>query len=296
MPTEEVASLAKLMEQICLASDTVLGSDLGNAARIRFPDLNLRLQFGGLRKFIQDYCAGQIIYVRAQGGDGVYAHVSKVGCDARAAEIPTSTPTAWATLVDPNVDARLAVDPVLGSVHVCAGNDEIPESLIRVDKISLEDHRAIAKGFLPLTPVASRSSFESALGEDQFWPKWTAAFKTLSDRDVYAGWMNWRHEKLIALFEARLRSANLADDAIAFATSELQKSKQVKSALAKSTPGIGTSRPRGSASYSSHSRMGEPDARLRELAHSVINSMSDGDIRRIWLPFGAVTDALRRKN
>lgn len=260
------------------------------------PDLNLKLQFGGLRKFIQDHCADQVVYVRAQGGDGVYAHRSKVDGGVRTEPSRTQISTAWAALVDPNVHAQLAVEPTSGSLHVYASGAEVQGALIRMDKISLEEHRTIARGFLPLTPVASRSSFESALSEDAFWWKWTAAFKTLADREIYVTWMKWRHEKIIELFEERLRSAKLSDDAAAFAIGELDKSKQAKSASTRSIPATARSRPTGSAGDLPDTRFGELDVPLRELAHSAIKSMSDGEIRRIWLPLGAVADALRRRN
>ena len=289
MPTEEspenVARLVELIEEICLEKETVLGTNLASEIKVRFPDLNLKLQFGGLRRFIQDHCSDRVVYVRAQGGDGVYAHLSKAGTKAPSESKPTSTPTAWATFVDPNVHSQLAVEPVSGSLHVYVASGKPEEKLIPVRKISIEEHRVIAKEFVPLIPIASQSPFESALSEDAFWPKWTAAFKTLTDREIYTKWMKWRYEKIVGLFEERLRSAGLSDDAVTSAISELQKSKQVKLASTKSTAAMVSTTPRGSLDYSL----------LRELAHSVINSMGDGDIRRIWLPLGAVADALQRK-
>jgi hypothetical protein len=288
--------MVKLIEQMCLENETVLGTNLGNAIKVRFPDLNLKLQFGGLRKFIQDYCAGQVVYVRAQGGDGVYAHSSKADSEARREPKPTPASTAWAALVDPNVHTQLAVDPALGSLHVYAAGEDLPEALIRVDKISLEEHRAVAKGFLPQTPVASRNLFEGALSDDEFWRKWTTAFRSLGDREIFENWMKWRYERIIALFEERLRSASLSDAAVAFAVGELRKSKQAKSASTKSALAVATTRFGRSAGDLPTDRLGVPDIPLRELAHSAINFMSDGEIRRIWLPLGAVADVLRRKN
>jgi hypothetical protein len=211
VPVEETASLVSLIVQTCLENETVLGTNLGNAIKVKFPDLNLKLQFGGLRKFIQDYCADQVVYVRAQGGDGVYAHVSKA-----AGAAPTPTSTAWAALVDPNVHSQLAVDRASGTLQIYGSGAVIPEALIRLDKISPEEHRTIAKEFLPLIPTASRSLFESALNEEPFWLKWTAAFRNLADRELSVSWMKWRYEKIVALFEGRLRSASLSDDAVAF--------------------------------------------------------------------------------
>jgi hypothetical protein len=291
--TEEVASLIK---QMCLENETVLGTELGNAIRVRFPDLNLKLQFGGLRKFIQEYCAGQVVYVRAQGGDGVYAHSSRADSGVRPEPRPPAASTAWAALVDPNVHTQLAVDPASGALHVYADGEALPKDLIHVDKISLEEHRAMAKGFLPQTPAASRSSFEGALSEDAFWWKWMTAFRTLADREIFENWMKWRYARIIALFDERLRSAGLSDDVVAVAIGELRKSKQVKSVSTKGTASIAINRPRGVAGDLPNTRLGVPDNRLRELAHSAIDLMSDGEIRRIWLPIGALADALRRKN
>ena len=293
---EEVASLVKLVEQMCQENETVLGTNLGNAIRVRFPDLNLKLEFGGLRKFILDYCAGQIVYVRAQGGDGVYALSSKAGSEARPEPRPTPAFTAWAALVDPNVHAQVAVDPASGSLHVCAAGEDPREGLIRLDKISLEEHRAIALGFLPQTPVASRSLFEGALSGDGFWLRWTAAFRTLADPQIFESWMKWRYEGIITLFQERLRLAGLPVDAVACAVGELQKSKRVKSESTKSKATVATTQPGRSAGDLPAARLGALDIPLRELAHSAIDFMSDGEIRRVWLPLGAVADVLRRKN
>ncbi len=299
MPTEEVTSevalLVELIEQMCLARETVLGTDLGGGIRLRFPDLSMKVRFGSLRRFIQDHCAGRVVYVRAQGGDGVYAHVSKVGTQGPLESRPASAPTAWAAVVDPNVHSQVAVDTVQGSLHVYPAGTECPDKLIPVEKVSLEEHRTIAKEFLPLIPIASRSSFESALSEHTFWPRWTAAFRTLADRQLFTNWMKWRYEKIVAIFKERLRSAGIPEEAAVSAISEFQKSRQVKQAPTKSTSVSMTTRSRVSAGDPSDFRLGPPDSLLRELAHLVINSMSDQAIRRIRVPLGAVTDVLQRR-
>jgi hypothetical protein len=253
------------------------------------------VHFGGLRRFIQDQCTGRVVYVGAKGGDAIYAHVSKLGIQIQLESKSALMPTPWATFVDPNVRGQLAVDPILGSLHVYSAEEQCPQSLVPVDKLSLEEHRIIAKEFLPFIPVASQSSFESALRENAFWPKWRAAFNSLADRELFPHWMKWRCTKIMTIFEQRLRSVGISDqDLVSAITSKFKESKQIKVASTKSTSAMVPTRFRRSVGDSSNSRSGATDVLLRKIAHLAIDSMSDRDIGRIWMPLGALNDALQR--
>jgi hypothetical protein len=287
--TEQITALVELIEQKCLQVPEVLGTELGTAIKDRFPGLSLKNEAGGVRKFIQEYCASKVVYVRPKGGDGVYAHVSKL--DGTAPLQPKRTPFAWAVLVDPNVPAQLAVDPASGALSVYTTGEHAPEAFLQVQKISLAEHRAIAEGFLPSIPDSARSPFEAALADKAFWLKWTTAFRGLVDRSIQISWMQWRQDRIILLFEERLRTGKLSDDAISNAVVELKKSKQAKGA--SNSPATPTAI-RTTAPIAVRTAVHSPDPQLRVLAHSALDLMSEAEIRRIWLPLGSVFDAFRR--
>jgi hypothetical protein len=186
----------------------------------------------------------------------------------------------------------LAVDSASGVLRVYAATDPAPEALLPVEKLSLEEHRAIAEEFLPKLPESARQPFEAALKEQEaFWPKWTAAFQRLADRSVYIEWMKWRHDRIILLFEERLRTGQLSAKAVSTAVSELRESKQDKGPLnASAVPPIGPVMP-----ATLRTAFHAPDAQLRALARSALDLMSEDEIRRIWLPLGAMADACRKK-
>ncbi len=152
-----------------------------------------------------------------------------------------------------------------------------------MQKISVAEQRTIAESFLPNIPDVARQPFEGALAERSFWSKWTMAFRSVADQSIFINWMKWRHDRIMSLFEERLRADNISDAAISTAVAEIKNSKQAKSApgntSTQSVPG-----PSGRA----------PDMPLRALAHSALDLMSEAEIRSIWLPFGVVADACRR--
>ena len=289
----EISTLVEFVEEMCLRAETVAGADLGSAIRFRFPGLNLKVRFGGLRQFVQEHCGGRVVYVHAKGGDGIYAHVTKAPVEIQSAEGTTPRFTAWASLVDPNIDTHLAIDSASGSLHVLNEGIEVAAPLISVKKLSLEEHRDIAKGFLPELPDVSRKLFEDALIGDGFWRQWTAALKSLSDPSLYHKWIRWRQDGIMQLFDERLRSANLPEGLIPFAMAELQKSKEAQSSSKRNAPSAPKRFESNPRDFLSGQSAG--DLSLRDLARSSINLMEDADIRRLWLPLGAVADALRSK-
>lgn len=301
MQNSQVAEIVEFIEQKCLSADEVLGTEIGTAIKVRFPEINLRVDFGGLRAFVKDHCVDKIVYVRPKGGDGVYAHISKLGAAPPQDPRPVATPqtsrnaSAWAALVDPNVAMQLAADPTSGVLQVFAVGQTIPEVLFHVQKISVEEHRTIAQNFVETIPESSRRPFEDALKEKVFWSKWTTAFQGLPDRSIYVNWMKWRHDQILAMFQERLRSGQFSDTSISTALAELKKSKQIKEAVARPES---PSTSRTSAQIPSARFIKEPSqpavTQLHALAHSALDLMSEAEVRRIWLPLGAVADACRR--
>ena len=209
--------------------------------------------------------------------DDVYCHVSKCDKPISVESEHTRATSAWAAFVDPNITLQLAIDPSSGSLHDRTGNAP-PKDLISVPKISVDEHRAIATSFLPKIPAAIRHPFEEALNQKIFWPSWMSAFKRLGDQAVFTNWMTWRYDSIISLFEDKLKALNLAVPVISTALAELKSSKPSKSSS--------VAPPKPTSHY--------PDTQLRALAHSTLDSMDDRDLGRIWLPLGAIADALRR--
>jgi len=283
MDEERTRQIASFIEQFCSTRQIADGSSIGLSLRQHFPDLDLKTEYGGLRRFIEQNLRDSVKFVEKKGGDNLFAHVSKsIGAvpsvPSLSGRLDRDLP--WKALVDPHVTRQLAVDTATGELSVCAAEDQPAQGAIAVSKLSDDEHRVIAKDFIPQLPPDSRARFDSALRETNYWPRWTAALNV--DRDVFRKWLRWRRDRILKLFADRLQPLGLSEEVARRATDAMAR---LKPAASDTT---GDSRGRFEPTPRQHDRS------LHDLAHAALNGMQEEELRRVWLPFGAVVDALRR--
>lgn len=90
MPTE-ATEIADSVIRLVRGAGRIRGASLGAAIRQTFPDVDLRQQYGGLRRFIEAHCAEHVVVVDKQGLDDVYAARDAAGL----AEIEQEPPMAF---------------------------------------------------------------------------------------------------------------------------------------------------------------------------------------------------------
>src|SRR5207237_9228033 len=82
---EQIAELVKAAAR--RAPSFVFGSYLGTQIKHSFPTVDLKMFFGGLRRFITQYCSDEVVWVEKKGGDDVYVHASKLDSVPRLPKI-----------------------------------------------------------------------------------------------------------------------------------------------------------------------------------------------------------------
>ena len=96
---ERTDFVCSLISSLALEHDEVTGSSIGLFLRSKYPGIRIRSEYGGVRNFIDTYCAKDIIHVRKQGEDDVYRHRSKLLYDGVSSE-DSETASAWRAFSD----------------------------------------------------------------------------------------------------------------------------------------------------------------------------------------------------
>ncbi|MFN7962161.1 MAG: hypothetical protein U0002_12910 [Thermoanaerobaculia bacterium] len=271
------ADIVDLLVSTAKAREYVLGSELGQAIRARFPELDFKRQFGALSSFIQRHCEGEIVRLGSQSGaDDIYTHTSRAGTvnlGNTSAARGQSAVTLWQAFSNPSRRERVVVDHTTGQIVVLQPDAEAQSSEV-VPQLTDADHRQIARAFLPELEERSRQDFEAALQEPSYWQTWLRLMQRGSAAQ-HERWKEFRKERILDSFRQRLSRLGVGESMIEAATSALLRS-------IRSTPYAGSRSVQPSAST----------AALHALVHSAIDRMSEKELRLLWLPLGGVLDAL----
>lgn len=265
---------------------TVFGAKLGAYVNAEYPGLHLRATYGGLKKFVERFCNGEVVVTGKYGKDDIYQHASAVG-----SEIPTAPPapqrgdSAWRAFTSPSCEARLTLSAETGSMRVMTGGEELQPAEREIPKITTEEHRGIAREFLPQIEEEERPLFQEVLLRDDFWDIWFEMTRTHSKGKYLKGWLAFRFEELCRLFLERLKVLELPEDMWQPLLQTLKSSKS------------GTKRlERRPISYvpevAGHRRA---HVTLRAAIIGAAEALSEEELRRVWLPAGVLADALRGK-
>lgn len=259
-----------------------LGSAIGTILKVEWPDLELRRDHGGLRQFIERYCP-EVVWVAKRGGDDEF---SMKGLDApEHSREDNSQVSAWRAFTTPDLGFVVAIAEVDGKLVVRRPNGEQAGPV--VEPMTVDDHRGIARSFLPEIPDVARAEFSRIADLPDFWQRWFHAMN--SNRSLSSRWLPFRFEAICSMWRSRVLSTGVNAATAEAAQAELLKSKGTSQ---RTPPAAG----RQLAQRTGQSRAPDDDAgELRALALRVVGAMNDEDIARLWIPLGAVFAATRRE-
>lgn len=261
----------------------ISGAKLGALATAQFPGVNFRIQFNGLKSFVKQFCPPEIeIMVGGPGGDDAYRCTTAPSADQEGATVsPVSevTETPWSAFASSDSPNTLRLNRESGELDV------VPSSMrpavapwIDVPKVSTEEYRQIASSFLSQIADVDRYHFSALLHLPDFWDRWFAETRAFSGGKYLRAWVSFRFHKLCETFLGRLTEAGVSSDAALKYLERLKQSKKSKKELRRD-----------------HSmEFGDEQSTLRRIATAAIKEMTDEDLRRVWLPLGVISDALRR--
>jgi hypothetical protein len=296
MPTTE--ELRTAVARIAANVAEILGSQLGLALTTDFPTLNLKVEYGGLRRFLQEHCSDIVVWRGKYHADDLYSPtksgepIAAVEQQERRASATLSgaatRATAWAAFSNPNIAAKLAVKPSTAELLIISHeNESCPDDYRLIEKLTAEDYRHAAREYSLRVPQEDRAAFDTILDSEIFsWLNWSDALRSYEHGLLFYDWLAWRFNRICELFVDRVKAADVEERLLPVALANFKASKptRVKSALS----------PQPQQALSSWRGSGLDLSFVRGVAQHAIAAMSEDDIRRLWLPLGMVLDAIQR--
>jgi hypothetical protein len=281
MPNE--IEIAEFIVERVNASQKIFGANLGSLLDAKFT--GWREDFGKLRPFVQKFCVGRVKIVGLQGGgDPIYAPASSAEA---AFDVPRPTQreeSPWHAFATPGNSNKLFVNSETGEIRIERSEEpEPPSPWVKISQVSSEDHRNIANAFRSQIAPDDLEYFQTIPEASDFWPKWSQLIKNFADGKYSKPWASFRFNKLCELYLQRLKSLNIDDNT---AAGSLDRIKAVKTANYRASNKLSQGSPVPQQSAIS----------LRHVVRATLDSLSEDELRRIWLPLGLVADALRKKH
>ncbi|MGO8929781.1 MAG: hypothetical protein ACLQU3_23185 [Limisphaerales bacterium] len=284
--TEEIV---QFLIQTIASSGPITGARLGARVKDQFPGFDWKKDFGSLNSFIQRQCPDKVVLVSSTP-DHMWALAEAAGDQAQ--QIPARTPTsAWQAFVNERIAERVFVSTETGEVSIVPAVGAPPAGSVEVPKISHGDHLQIAKEFVGRMDPSDQAQFRGELEKPDYWQRWNTALKFVKGGHYLIAWHEFRVQRICDLYSARLREAGIASDEIVARSVENLRRLRSEAYSQKQRQGS----PAGKAVPAlPYERRRERQARpLQEIAIEAVRSLSEEDLRRLWLPMGVVIDALR---
>lgn len=272
-------------------SPGMLGAPLGALTNAQFPGINFRLNYGGLRAFVEQFCGSEVEIIRGQWGkDDLYQLRSAGQSGEASGTAPASSETAaspietpWKVFTVPESRGRLYVNPESETVKVAQAAGPVPEPpFVEVPKLTSEEHHRFATEFLPQIEMDERERFQELLAGENFWQRWFAATRTFAGGKYLKPWLTFRFDRICELLRERLRALGISDIAALICVEKVKQSK----AADRPVPAVNKRIP-----MTPSTSIGS----LYDVARAALDAMSEEELRRIWLPLGVVADAIRRR-
>lgn len=273
----------------------VLGSQLGSAVRRYMAGLDLK-PFGGLRGFVARYFAVEVRWCGKQGLDDVY-DVSFSQEANEPAEWKTVEPSAnawlWSAVTDPSIPIQFAWALDDQSLRYAPPPLSLLPAMARVDKLTREDYRNIARNFIAtqsLTEEDKRTYLE-AIDQGTSTFGFTALIR---ERGQLTQWEVFRVNAAVETFAAHLRDAGAGAEAQGRWENLLRLAQQ--ESLARRSHKNSTGKSPGSVEPRKQERVASQrgsDPGLRQVAAAAMQFLSDSDLENLNLPLGAVMRAMK---
>jgi hypothetical protein len=278
--------IARFIESQVKAYPGIPGAKLGALATAQFPGVSFRYQFDGLKNFVRRFCGPRVeVILGGPGGDDTYRWTETAPLDQTTAKI---SPTAdiidrpWAAFASSDSPSKLRVNRDSGELDVVAPSEVVDAPWIEVSKVTTEEYRQMASAFLPQISDADRVHFSGFLHLPDFWDRWFAETRSFAGGKYFRAWVSFRFHTLCEIFLERLQKLGVPEELQPLVLGRLKQSKMPKQLLRNKEESLQFSTERSSA--------------LRQMALMAVKTMTEEDLRRVWLPLGVVSDALRRSN
>lgn len=267
---------------------SILGAQLGAIIRADQPGLDIKADFGGLKQFVAARLAGLLRPVGKSGLDDVYEFVGQDPPEA-AYWRPASPHERifWQVFSNPTATGKLAYQPEMRLLQVSQSIDAPMEDRKAVETMSKEDYREAARAWLDGyegLDEGGRQRLRDILTLGDFWSSWYQAVVRHADPALRHSWEDARRAAIRTAAETAFAAAGLPEEEIGRWSNILFESKSAKP----------TSRPYmpSAAAASAVLMPGVRQRDVRHLALAAVRQLSDGELRRLRLPLGAVWDAL----
>ena len=315
------AKLAAFIADTLKITSPILGSQLGGRIKKNFPEVNLR-EYGGLRGFIKSHCENQVVYLGKHELDDVWGSPTSEypTLPAQASSAPNGVfpslvnslpaevvqsrqiscsplpdtkttivePSAWETFVNPKSSDKLLVNFSTADLLVLPPNNPIPPNYVEVPKVTNDESRQIAEAFLPVLDSSDQMFMKSILASDDFWRQWFFQIRNRNDGAYTKKWVLFRFERLCGLFQDKLRTLGAPDSSLLQCLENLKRLKARGRTKPVPLRWRELKAPRGSRILG----LQESQSSLRTLVVKALDSLNEEQLRQIWLPVGAVVDAL----
>lgn len=290
------AQIVEFLIETLRTSGPMLGAPLGGLLNKTFPSLKGSPGYGSLGTFIERHCAGQIARKEWNGSDFQFALVAR----GEAPKASDTTPkfAAWGAFLKADLPIQIAVDLKTGDLRTLATGEVVDEPWQIVPKLTSVENREIAQLFIQQVAKEDKQIFLDAIQVDNYWPGWSRIVNQTHAAKYKQQWGKHRFEQICARFHERMREAGLNNETAAKALKNLRSDKErhatVAKGFAEGHPADRLSLPASKLMKFPHTLFKEEDDSLRSIAQRVVCSLSEDELRRLWLPLGEVMNALRQ--
>ena len=255
------------------------GAQLGNLLQRRLGRPPRALGIPKLKAFVREHLAGSID-IHEEGLLVTYRLKSGVARPETPVEAAPPPAPAVQDLFriwkSPSAHLRLVVRRERGDVRGVARDAEIADGEAVLAAPSPERHARLAEEFVAgAVPPELQETFRAKVDarDPLWWRAWDELFQLHDLASLRVAWLKQRRERLTELLRDALAGLGLADEARTRAFEQITASGRV----ARS----------GAPAADSH------DA-LRAALVAVIEGLPPEDLRQVWVPAGALFDALTR--
>ena len=269
----------------------ISGSELNALISRRAYELNIRqlmerpVGAGALKAFADAHLSDRLEQCGNRGGDVVYR---KAGSDTVVAS-SVSAQSIWNSFVSPSTRNHLVYGRDQGVLIAKSTSPVAAQNEVGINTVTLEEHAKIREEFSLLPENLEVPLMLQASQHSSNFQKWVETIRNGSV-DLYRRWGLFRRERILELFELRLRDLGFNPVDISNLSGQLAASQRLHFSERKDIPG------RQSVAISSRNvSMGEPDEltrNARRIASLAIARMSLDDLRSMRLPLGVLIDII----
>jgi hypothetical protein len=287
MSHEEIQQIKSLILDLITRapSGVVAGSTLGNAIQAKFPESGWKHEYGTLARFIRANCGDRLIVNGKRGADLLWSYQTAPSAGANDSRVGG----IWKAFTRPDSGTVIIFDKSAKELRVIASSEGIPDDAVLIPGIAEPENRAIASRFLALIPEADRSLFAEALKRENFWPEWSKVTRYFDGGKHFKKWMEFRSANIHTLFSDRVKALGCDEATVASLNAVLKSSEDEKRYSKQGEAKTPVPPRRHTVEH------GTEQNDLRQLASSAILSLSETELRNLWLPLGAVMDGIRRR-